>query len=194
MNRKNLSIAIIALQVCFFVGWYMAESQSFGKPIATIEVKPAPYDPRDLLSGQYMRMNYAFSRTTGRWNRETKQTEIPHWATGIKCQSTVKTDCSSHYGLEQTGDVWVTLTQGTDGLYNPTAASFNKPKTVAKNAVVIRGHGTQNASNILYGIEKYFVKEGTKEPPRNNTTVKLDVYESGKVRINTLLVKGKEWP
>lgn len=46
---------------------------------------------------------------------------------------------------------------------------------------------------IEYGIEKYFVPEGTEEPNRNDTIVELDIYEGGKSRIHKVFVDGKEW-
>lgn len=193
MNRKKLSMIVIAIQVIFFVGWYMAESQAFGKPVATIQVKPEPYDPRDLLSGQYFRLNYAFSRTSDRWDQELKKSITPAWAKDLYCTDIDEQECST-YGPKQTGDVWVSLVKGEDGFHHPIAASFDKPAHTTSGHVVIKGYATKNASNLTFGIEKYFVEEGTKEPPRDDTVIMLDVYESGKVRINTLLVKGKKWP
>jgi uncharacterized membrane-anchored protein len=194
MNRKHLTIGVIALQVLFFVGWYMAESGAMGAPIATIKVKPEPYDPRDLLSGQYFNINYEFSRTTGRWNAEMKRTEPREWAGKIVCTNTKQKPCRNPYGLKQDGDVWVTLEKGQDGFYHPITASFHKPERTTANTVAIRGSGTTNASNILYGIERYFVPEGTRDPNAADTSILLDVYTDGKVRINSVLVKGEPWP
>lgn len=193
MNRETLSIAVIALQVCFFIGWYMVESNAIGNPVTTITVKPKPYDPRDLLSGQYMRLGYEFSRADRVRIKTLLENGKRDWATDLKCKGTINQTCS-RYGLIQDGDVWVTLQKGEGGFHHPIAASFNKPKNTPKDAVLIVGNGHKNASNLTFGIEKYFVPEGTREPKREDTTLKLDVYESGKVRINTLLVKGKEWP
>ncbi|MEZ5690804.1 MAG: GDYXXLXY domain-containing protein [Rickettsiales bacterium] len=184
--RTKLVIGVVILQMVFFAGWYMSEAGAFDKPVATIMVKTVAYDPRDLLSGQYIRLNYEFTNGGGRWNSELKKMVNPDWAKNVKeiltYDARVDTDKQN---------IWVVLRE-VDGFYEPKTASFTKPENLADGEVVIMGH--PDRWRIMYGIEKYFVPEGTKEPDRNDTTVRLKIYESGKVRIDQVFVKGKEWP
>lgn len=181
--RTQLVIVVVILQMLFFAGWYLIEAQAFSKPIAKIMVKTMAYDPRDLLSGQYIRLQYSFTNTPGRWDNELKKRVEPEWISDIK----------NKYGrIKRHTDLWVVLHE-VNGFYEPKSASFEQPINLTNGEVVIKGH-TKRYTSIEYGIEKYFVPEGTKEPNRDDTTVELDVYKGGKVRISKVFVKGKVWP
>lgn len=184
--RTKLVIVVVFLQMLFFAGWYMSEAGAFDKPVATIMVKTVAYDPRDLLSGQYIRINYEFSNGGARWNSELKKAVSPDWAKNVEevLKYNAKVDADKQ-------NIWVVLREA-GGFYEPKTASFVKPENLAAGEVAIVGR--PDRFRIIYGIEKYFVPEGTKEPERNDTTVRLKVYESGKVRIDQVFVKGKEWP
>ena len=168
--RRKLVISVVVLQMMFFAGWYFYESGGFSKPIATIKVRTLPYDPRDLLSGQYIRIRYTFSdgnthRSNKKWKRDLKTSD---------------------------GDVWVLLEEN-NGFFEPTKAKNNPPNYIGPKEVWIKGRKRRN--RISYGIEKYFLPEGTPEPKREDeTTVELNVYKNGKVRISRVFVNGIEWP
>lgn len=178
--RIKLVWLVIAAQVVFFAGWYAKEAGQFGAPVATILVKPEPYDPRDLLSGQYIRLNYSFSNTRGRWDSTLRQTVSPEWA------GELPTDYK-----KKPKDVWLLLHE-VDGFYEPKAISPTRFKTVDEREAQVKGRYVRG--RIEYGIEKYFVPEGTKEPSRDAMTIELDIYENGKPRISQVFVDGTPWP
>lgn len=180
-NKKaKLVLIVVIIQMAFFATWYSYESGAFSKPIATIKVKTIAYDPRDLLSGQYIRINYEFSRPDGRWDRELKKTIKPEWAE------------QNYYARNSI--LWLVLQKNPESdTYEPKGLYDSKPTNTKNGEYVIKGLYKRH-NFIEYGIEKYFVPEGTKEPNRNDTIVELDVYNGGKVRINQVLVNGKIWP
>ncbi len=168
--RRTLVIGVVVLQMLFFAGWYIYESQVVIKPIAQIMVKTLPYDPRDLISGQYIRLTYEFNNLDKFVNNQQRMAN------------------------NNTKDIWVVLHE-VNSFYEVNTVLFSKPTDVPAGNVVIRGiKNNYNYGNVTYGIEKYFVKEGTKEPNPESLTVKLDVYEDGKVRIAQVFLDGKIWP
>lgn len=185
MTKQSRIIAVIVivfLQMIFFAGWYASEQDVFKKPIQKILVKTESYDPRDLLSGQYIRLAYSFTNTWGRWDPQAKATINPEWAKEINNYSV---------STKNKKEIWVVLHQ-VSGFYEPKIASYDKPENLSEGEVAIRGK--KDNGRITYGIEKFFVPEGTKEPKREDTTVELNVYDKGIVRINKVYVSGKEWP
>jgi len=185
MINKNRTIAVlivVILQMIFFTGWYAKESDVFKAPVKTIMVKTQSYDPRDLLSGQYIRLNYSFSRASGSWDRELKKSVYPEWLEGI-----------SNYSRETRNkkEVWIVLHE-IDGFYEPKSSSFEMPEALLEGEVVIRGK--RDRGSIKYGIERYFVPEGTKEPNREDAAVELNIYDGGLTRISKVYVNEKEWP
>ena len=176
--RIRLVFVVIILQLSFFAGWYAIESGVLKTPVTTIMVKTQSYGPRDLLSGQYIRLTYSFSTIIGLWDSAKKKTIYPEWAEGLNV----------HYKYKK--EIWVILHE-IDGFYEPKAASYNKPSNLREGEVAIRGI-IRNIS-IKYGIERYFVPEGTPEPERDDTTVRINIYENGATRIDQVFVDGKEW-
>lgn len=186
-NRVRLVIGIVILQMIFFAGWYMAESKNvkaspavkkiakvIGKSepnkITQIMVKAAAHSPRDLISGQYLRLGYEFSHLDKHWYKSFKK--------GLNAA--------------KSRDVWVVLHE-VNGFYELNAAFSSKPKVIPEGNILIKGTlGRRN--NIRYGIEKYFVPEGTSEPDISDLTVQLDVYENGKARISQVFLNGQTWP
>ncbi len=180
--RAKLVAGVVILQMIFFAGWYINESnnnpiiekasQIMGNPepkVTQIMVKTMPSDPRDLISGQYIRLRYSFSNLNKFWYEQLQQE-----SDNLKRKN-----------------VWVVLNE-VNGFYEFKAAFNVKPTSIPVGDVLIKG--TMRGPNVKYGIEKYFVPEGTPEPNRSALTVKLDVYENGKVRISQAFLGNKEWP
>lgn len=177
--RTKAVVIIVILQMAFFAGWYAIESGILKTPITKIMVRTQPYDPRDLLSGQYISLNYSFSTINGLWNDELKRVIQPEWADGFNSYSNNK------------NNIWVVLHE-VNGFYEPKSISYDKPINLLTREVAIKG--TIRGNRIQYGIERYFVPEGTKEPNREDTTVELGIYENGTAHINQVFVNGKNWP
>lgn len=162
--RWKLAAGWVLAQVLFFAGWAAVEQRRHTVG-DTILVRTAPVDPRDLLSGQYMALSYEFSRMPG----------------------------FNDLGREaKDGEpVWVLLRK--EGEYFVPSASYSeRPMDVMRGQVAIVGR--HERGRTLFGIEKYFVQEGTETPAQRDTTVRLRVSADGQVRIEQVLVKGQPWP
>ena len=129
-----------------------------------IHVRTAPVDPRDLLSGQYLELSYDFSRA----------------------ERLADTGLAPKEGEE----VWYVL-RSEGEFHVPQAAYSRRPPVGAGQVAVV---GRMDRWRILYGIEQYYVPEGSPTPARSETTVKLRVGQDGKPRIERVMVKGVPWP
>jgi uncharacterized membrane-anchored protein len=162
--RWNLAVAWVVLQVLFFAGWAATEQRRQVTGMSIL-VRTAPVDPRDLLRGQYMALSYEFSRLDG--FRDLGRTP------------------------EEGEDVWVVLRP--DGIFHvPDHAVSERPYSLPAGQVAILGRRERWRND--FGVERFFVPEGTETPKQKDVTVRLRVGKDGRVRIEQVLVKGKPWP
>ncbi|WP_045835804.1 GDYXXLXY domain-containing protein [Hyphomicrobium sp. 99] len=107
-----------------------------------------PLDPRDIFRGDYVTLGYDIS--------------------GLK-KSTTETD-PDFSGLSRGSMAYVTLAPAPDGKWTETHVGSRYPSQVAPGEVVLKGRVKYvwNAGNdaemtiqVRYGIENYFVPEGT---------------------------------
>lgn len=165
-RRLGLASAWVALQLLFFVGWALREESKLGDGVGhSILVRTVPVDPRDILRGQYMRLAYEWTRT------------------GIA-------------GMEESppqgSEVWVVL--GPEGeFYAPLRAERERPVLASPDEVAIHGR-VGEWGRLEFGIEKYFVPEGTETPTAKELTVRLRVGNDGVPRIETVYRNGVPWP
>lgn len=132
----------------------------------SILVKVVPIDPRDLLRGQYMRLGYEFSRLSGQWVRNQE----------VSPSSAI---------------VWVVL--HSEGKFHvPKEFRQQRPQNLGPEEVALCGH--IEGGRITFGIESYFVPEGTETPNWNDLTVRLRVGEDGRPRIEQVYLSGVPWP
>ncbi|WP_134701819.1 GDYXXLXY domain-containing protein [Ammoniphilus sp. YIM 78166] len=150
MILKKKFIIFVLLQV--FVLCYMAVSQYAVEWIGQeVRLKTAPVDPRDLLYGDYVILNYEIS-------------DIPASYLAIQGQNKPKR-----------GDkLWVVVRQ--EGNYHQLVSAHLKKPSVSENEVILKGkinyvseywdpekqENTRIQSvRVLYGFERYYVPEGT---------------------------------
>jgi len=164
MKRWQVAAVWVAVQVLFFAGWAAVEQRRHFTG-GVILVRTAPVDPRDLLSGQYMALSYEFSRGPGFRDLGREPKE---------------------------GEtVWVVLRSAGE-FHVPAYYQFARPDRLmpGEAAIVGRREGWRN----VFGIERYYVAEGTATPAQQDTTVRLRVGDDGGVRIEEVLVRGVPWP
>jgi len=162
--RWKAAVGWVAVHVVFFAAWAGVEEVRLSSGYP-IHVRTAPVDPRDLLRGQYLELSYDFSRV----------------------ERLADTGRPPNPGDE----VWFVLR--SEGEYHvPEAAFARRPTEMGAGRVAIVGRADR--WRILYGIEEYYVPEGSPTPARSETTVRLRVGKDGKTRIETVMVKGVPWP
>lgn len=162
--RWKLAAGWVVAQLIFFASWAAVEQRRHTVGLEIL-VRTAPVDPRDLLSGQYQALSYEFSRAM-----------------------TLRDVAREPNEGEQ---VWVVLKR-EGRFYTPDYAMSSRPEDLPDGAVAIVGR--RERWRTMFGIEKYFVPEGTETPPQSATTVKLRVSADGIVRIHQVLVHDKPWP
>jgi uncharacterized membrane-anchored protein len=143
------AVAIVAglqLAVLSYIVWTRVDILKNGREIV---VDVVPVDPRDIFRGDYVILGYPFS-TTG----------------GIQGE----TDIALPEGSYENMPVYVTLKKEADGTWNRVAVADSYPADDGADQVVIKGRvdrvwpagaGGGRQGRIRYGIESYFVPEGT---------------------------------
>ncbi len=139
--RKALIIAAIIMQVLVLA--YMAgEREYILKTGKVIYLRTAPIDPRDIFRGDYVRLNYEFSRIA---IDEVK-------------------DAENIEDIKKGKKFHVNLAEGSDGLYQMTHAQFQKPEAglylTGRTSHVYRNSQPGYPIWLKYGIEAYFVEQG----------------------------------
>ncbi len=173
--KLKLLILVLALQAAWLLG--MAATQEYalahGKAIL---LETRPVDPRDLLSGDYLMLRYKIS-------------DVP---TNLFSQP-VKKDLP--YGTK----IFVALVPGTNEFYTVSRASTNALAPSFDAEVVLSGKSTDawwsatNSIHVEYGIERYYVAEGTGNPPRGKLTARAVVPASGHARLQQVFLDGKPY-
>ena len=130
-------------------------------------------DPRDLLRGDYLILNYKISDVPVNLFSPPVRKDLP-------------------YGTK----VFVALAPGTNQFYEVTRASTNGFAPAA-DEILLRGKSDQrwwstNSIHVAYGIENYFVAEGTGNPI-GKLTVQAVVSASGHPKIKEVFVDGKPY-
>ncbi len=141
-----------------------------------ITAEVIPVDPRDLFRGDYVILGYAFGRNQVPVQEGTNQ--------GDKVYVTIKETAPEQWDVVSTSDTYV---QPSD------------PSSVVLKGIVdyvSQAQGEQPNASIRYGIESYFVPEGTGKELEEKVRDKkisavLAVGYSGNVAIKALVVDGQ---
>lgn len=171
--KLKLLILVLALQSVWILGTVVVQENVL-RAGRLIMLKTQPVDPRDLLRGDYVRLNYKISDVPGNLFSSPVQNDLPP---GTK--------------------IFVALAPGTNEFYEVTRASTNEFAPSA-NEVLLTGKSANrwwNATNsvhVAYGIENYFVAEGTGNPV-GKLTVQAAVSKSGRASIKEVFVDGKPY-
>ena len=165
-HRAKVAAAWVVIQLAFFVGWASLEQARFEPGVgSSILVRVRPVDPRDLLRGQFMQLGYEFSRL----DPELLIGPRPSPGSGI----------------------WVVLRP--DGEFHvPERVQAEQPAGLPPGQVAIAG--SVEGSRFVFGIERYFVPEGTETPDWEDLTVRLRVGRDGRPRIEEVYLSGVPWP
>ena len=173
--KLKLFILVLALQTAWILGTTFTQERVL-RVGQFILLETQPVDPRDLLRGDYVRLNYPIS------NVAREQFFAPPLTGDLSSGTTV----------------FVALVPaGTNEFYQVARAS-TVWFTPAANEVLLRGKVAQSwrsnagAIHVEYGLEQYFVAEGTGNP-RGKLTVQAAVSKSGRANIKEVFVDGKPY-
>lgn len=147
MNGKRLVLAavVLALVQIGFLSWIIAGRASVLRSGQEVVLKVEPIDPRDLLRGDYVVLNYEIRN-------------VP-----VAIVSNAPTDGA----VERDTPIFVRLGKDEDGYWRPRSASLRVPGVPPVDGEVdIRGtissgpFGSELAYSVGYGINRYYVPEG----------------------------------
>lgn len=169
----------VALQTVA-LAYMIVERQTMLNSSRVVTLKVVPVDPRDIFRGDYVVLNYEVSRLD-----PTKIEGDDKFGYGEKVLVT----------LIQSGDTWTA-----------TAITHGKPLMV-QGGVIIQGTvqtfdandaGQTTSVSVTYGIESYFVPEGTghaieAEARQGNISADIAVDNQGRAAIKALRRNGQQF-
>ena len=172
--KLKILILVLALQSAWLLGTVVVQEHALatGKVIL---LETRPVDPRDMLSGDYLMLRYKIS-------------DVP---TNL-FSPPVKKDLL--YGTK----IFVALAPGTNRCYEVVKASTNE-FTPSANEVLLKGksawerwNSPTNSVHVEYGIERFYVAEGTGNPT-GKLTAQVVVPASGHGHVKEVFVDGKPY-
>jgi len=172
MKARLLSLVIAAQ--CTWVAATVAVQEARLRSGQVVLLETRPVDPRDLLRGDYVILNYAIST-------------IPNERVADRDLDTAA----------DSTEVFVTLEK--KGAFHE-AVSVSRTLPPGETRPVIRGRvdsswmpgPLRGSLRVKYGIERYFVREGTGEPT-GTLTVEASVSTGGEASIREVFVDGKPY-
>ena len=156
--------AIVALQAVFLLSW-AGYHETVRHTALTIRLKTMPVDPRDLLRGDYMKLNYEISRYHGASPKGNTRDEVfvvlkPAGAYRVIDEILTEEPSSSDNRL------WVHAT----------------------------AWGRDDDLHLEYGIERFFVPEGRGTPSFKKIEVEASVSPTHRLYIKHVRLDGKLFP
>jgi uncharacterized membrane-anchored protein len=172
--KLKLLILVLALQSAWLLGTVAVQEHALatGKVIL---LETGRVDPRDLLQGDYLILNYKISNVPTNLFSPPVKKDLP-------------------YGTK----VFVALAPTTNQFYEVVKASTNQFAPAA-DEVLLKGksawgrwNSPTNSVHVEYGIERFYVAEGTGNPT-GKLTAQVVVPTSGRARVKEVFVDGKPY-
>ncbi|PID56284.1 hypothetical protein CSB45_12195 [candidate division KSB3 bacterium] len=179
--KKFPTLPFLLVVLCQFLvlGGMIAKRVHLLNTGKIVRLQCQPVDPRSLLSGDYVVLNYTISRFS-----EKQLRQLNHDHENLK--------------MMLHGEIYVALSPVPDAQYwEAVAVSQHRQTLQAAYPVVIRGiiRPNRRPYQIRYGVEHYFVPqfEGRQiEQEISNVTVEVAVAESGESAIKRLFINDQE--
>jgi uncharacterized membrane-anchored protein len=166
--KLKLFVLVLILQTAWILGTTFVQERGLASGTVVL-LETRPVDPRDLLRGDYITLNYKISDVS-------LSAFAPPRTNGLPPGVTV------YVALERRGDFY------------EVAEASTEPITAANGQVMLRGR-TQawwNGASVHleYGLERFYVHEGTGNP-RGKINVQAAVPASGRAQIKAVFLDGK---
>jgi uncharacterized membrane-anchored protein len=170
-------LLIVAIQT-IALGWMILDRQQMLDSSRSVTLKVVPVDPRDLFRGDYVVLNYDISRL-----------DIAR----LDGTNTMAPGNTIYVRLRRTGEGWTAIAL-SDTLEQPSDTEISlRAQVLSMDAP---GNGASQFITLSYGIESYFVPQGTglaiEESAREGTiTIDAAVDEKGRAAIKAIRQDGK---
>ena len=170
---RKIFILILALQSAWILGTVLVQERALATG-SVILLETRPIDPRDLLRGDYVILDYKSSDVASNLFSPPLSAVLENGAT-----------------------VYVALARR--GEFHEVVRASTQYFDAGKDEVVLKGRSNnswnrvqQGTVHVAYGLERYYVREGTGNP-RGKLTVEAVVPASGQARIKQVFVDGKPY-
>jgi uncharacterized membrane-anchored protein len=173
--KTKLFILVLMFQCAWILGTAFTQERAL-RMGRIILLETQPVDPRDWLRGDYLRLNYKISDIP-------RERFFPPMSSG---------------GLPSGATVFVALVpKGTNQFHEIARASTERFAPVPGEVLIrgtVAGNWWSNTGpiHVEYGIEQYYVAEGTGNP-HAKLTVQVIVAQSGRVNIKEVFADGKPY-
>jgi len=163
-------IIVLTLQSTLLLGLVAQQEFRLASP-TTVLLETVPVDPRDLLRGDYVTLGYKIST-------------LPNTLFSPPLSSGDAVIGKPVFvGLEKRGQ-----------FHEAVRASFDRPEP-KPGQIILQGRGVRfwgSQARVEYGLERYYVKEGTGNP-RGKLTVEVAISNDGKGVIKQVFLDGKPY-
>ena len=174
--KRNLFLLLLALQSAWVIGT-VATQEIRLRRAATVLLETAPVDPRDLVRGDYVILNYKISR-------------LPADVFTPVLTNTLEAGTTVYVTLVQDGEFH---RAGSASLENPATESGLVLKGTVRSPPFFNfGSREKVHVDVDYGLERYYVREGT-GTPTGKLTARVSVPKSGKGVIQEVYVDGRPY-
>jgi len=172
--KLKLLILVLALQSAWLLGTVAVQEHALatGKIIL---LETERIDPRDLLRGDYLILNYKISNVPTNFFSPPVMKNLP-----------------------DDTKIYVALAPATNQFYEVARASTNE-FVPATDEVLLKGKSTwarwnaaTNSIHVEYGLERFYVAEGTGNPT-GKLTAQVVVPASGRGRVKDVFVDGRPY-
>ena len=171
--KLKLLLLILALQTAWILGTTFVQERALARG-AVVLLETRPVDPRDLLRGDYVILNYKISDVALDLFSPPRTNALPPGQTG-------------YVALEPLGQFHEVALASTE----PITPAAGQVALKGRSQVRWRGPGVSTV-HVEYGLERYYVREGTGNP-RGKLTVQAAVSASGRASIKEVFVDGKPY-
>lgn len=170
-------LLVVAVQT-LALAWMIMDRQQMLDSSRVVTLKVVPVDPRDLFRGDYVVLSYEISRLD---------------LAKLGGTDDVAPDDKVYVTLDKVGEDWKPVTVSKT-LQKATGSSVS----MAARVINVDQPGTDGSKTIMlgYGIESYFVPQGTglaieQEARKGTISVDAAVDDSGRAAIKALRRDGK---
>jgi uncharacterized membrane-anchored protein len=165
--KLKLLILVLALQTAWLLGMVATQELALAHGKAIL-LETRPVDPRDLLRGDYLMLNDRISDVPMNFFSPPVKKDLPD---GTK--------------------IFVALGPGTNQFYTVTRASTNAEVVLSGKSTYAWWNAT-NSIHVEYGIERYYIAEGTGNPS-GKLTARGIVPASGQAKLQQVFLDGKPY-
>ena len=163
MDLKKITIFICGIWLAIVAIWIM-QAEITLKTGREVLLKTVPVDPRDMLMGDYVILNYEISQ--------------------------VPIDNSQNFTCDINKVLYVILKTNSNNIASIKEVSYELPKGELFLKGKIKSCSLSN-KRIKYGIESYYVKEGSgrklEKDLREGALVKVSISKNGNAKIKEIL-------